>query len=50
MKDMKDEREIRLSTEELETLLKKAKLITSKEAVYEARIEPGELVIKIVHD
>jgi hypothetical protein len=45
---MKDEKEIRLSIEEFEAALKKAKLVTSKEAVYEAHIEPGELVIKIV--
>ena len=45
---MEDEREIRLSIEELEAALKKAKLVTSKETVYAAHIEPGELVIKVV--
>jgi len=45
---MQDEKEIRLSIEEFEAALKKAKLVTSKEAVYEAHIEPSELVIKIV--
>lgn len=46
----KGEREVRLSTEELETLLRKAKLITPSEALYEARIEPGELVVKITRE
>jgi len=45
---MKDEKEIRLSITELEAVIKKAKLITSKEVVNEVRIEPGELVIKVV--
>ncbi len=45
---MKDEKEIRLSIVEFEAALKKAKIVTSKEALYEAHIEPGELVIKIV--
>jgi len=45
---MEDEREIRLTIEEFDAVLKKAKLITSKEFVYEARIEPGELIIKAV--
>ena len=45
---MEGEKEIRLSIEEFETTLKKAKLVTSKEVVWEARIEPGELVIKVV--
>ncbi len=45
---MEDEKEIRLSIEELESALKSAKLVASKEVVYEARIEPGELVIKVV--
>jgi hypothetical protein len=45
---MEKEREIRLSIEELQKLLKKSKLVKSKEAVYETRIEPGELVIKVV--
>lgn len=45
---MEDDKEIRLSIEEFEAALKKAKLITSKEVVWEARIEPGELVIKVV--
>jgi hypothetical protein len=44
------EREIRLSTEELEKLLKKVKLIAPNEALYEARIEPGELVVKIIRE
>lgn len=45
---MKGEKEIRLSVEEFETVLKKAKIVSSKEAVYRAWIEPGELVIKVV--
>jgi len=45
---MKDGKEIRLSIEEFEAALKKAKLVASKEAVYEAHIEPGELVIKVL--
>ena len=45
---MKDEKEIRLSIKDFEAVLKKAKLVTSKEAVYKAWIEPGELVIKVV--
>lgn len=46
---MENEKEIRLPLEELETLLKNAKLIRANEAVYEVRIEPGELVIKVIH-
>lgn len=45
---MKDEKEIRLSIEEFEAALKKAKFVTSKEIINEVRIEPGELVIKVV--
>jgi hypothetical protein len=45
---MENEKEIRLSLEELETLLKSARLIKAGETVYEARIEPGELVIRVV--
>ncbi len=45
---MKDEKEIRLSIEELEAALKNAKLVTAKEVVNEVRIESGELVIKAV--
>lgn len=45
---MEDEREIRLSIEEFEAALKKAKLVTSKEVVYQAHIEPGEMVIRVV--
>lgn len=45
---MEDERKIRLSIEEFEAALKKAKLVTSKEVISEVRIEPGELVIKVV--
>ena len=45
---MEGEKEIRLSIEEFEAVLKKAKLVTSKEVVYETYIEPGELVIKVV--
>jgi len=45
---MEDEKEIRLSIEEFEAALKNAKLVTSKEVVNEVRIEPGELVIKVV--
>ena len=50
MKDeiMEKEREIRLSMEEFETLLRNAKLIKSDEAVHRAWIEPGELVIEVV--
>jgi len=44
---MEDEREIRLTIEELEALLKNAKLVTLSEAVNRAWIEPGELVINI---
>ena len=42
------EREIRLTIEEFKTFLKKAKLVKDNEVVYEARIVPGELVIKVV--
>lgn len=45
---MEDEKKIRLSIEEFEAVLKKAKLVTSKEVINEVRIEPGELVIKVV--
>jgi len=45
---MENERELRLSLEELQTLLKKSKLVKANEVLYEARIEPGELVIKVV--
>jgi len=45
---MENEKEIRLSLEELETLLKNAKLINAGEAIHEVRIEPGELVLKAV--
>ena len=45
---MEDEREIRLTVEEFEAALKKAKLVNSKETVYAARIEPGELIIKVL--
>jgi hypothetical protein len=45
---MEDEREIRLPIEEFEAALKKAKLVTSKETVYTAHVEPGELVIKVL--
>jgi len=45
---MEDEKEIRLSIEEIEAALKNAKLVTSKEVVHEVRIEPGELIIKVV--
>ncbi len=44
---MQKEKEIRLTIEEFEAALKKAKLVASKEAVYEAHIEPGEMVIKV---
>ncbi|MFH0847109.1 MAG: hypothetical protein V1894_03505 [Chloroflexota bacterium] len=44
---MEDEREIRLTIDEFEAALKKAKIITSKEEVHESHIEPGELVIKV---
>ncbi len=45
---MENEKEIRLSIEEFEAVLKKAKLVTLKEVVEKAWIEPGELVIKVV--
>jgi len=45
---MEGEKKIRLSIKEFEAVLKKTKLVTSKEAVNEVRIEPGELVIKVV--
>ena len=45
---MEDEKEIRLSIEEFEAALKNTKLVTSKEVVKEAWIEPGELVINVV--
>jgi len=45
---MKHEKEIRLTIEEFEAALKKAKLMTSKEAMHDAHFEPGELVIRIV--
>ena len=45
---MEDEREIRLSPEEFEIILRNVKLIETNEAFYEAKIEPGELVIKAV--
>lgn len=48
MEAMEEEREIRLLMQEIEALLKNTKLIALEEAVYEVRIEPGELVIKLV--
>jgi len=45
---MQKEKEIRLTIEEFEAVLKKVRLVTPKEAVYGAHIEPGELVIKVV--
>ena len=45
---MEDEKEIRLSIAELENALKNSNLVTSKEVVSEVRIEPGELVMKVV--
>ena len=45
---MEDEKEIRLSIEELEALLKNAKLVTLNEALNRVWIEPGELVINVV--
>jgi hypothetical protein len=42
------ERDIRLSLEEVETLLRNAKLIETDETLYRAWIEPGELVIKVL--
>ncbi len=47
-REAKMERELRLSLEELQASLRCAKLVKGKEIVYEARIEPGELVVKIV--
>jgi hypothetical protein len=46
---MEEEREIRLSMEEFEAVLKEAKLVTPKETVHTAHIEPGELIIKVSH-
>lgn len=43
-----NEREIRLSIDDFETLLRNDKVIESNETVYRAWIEPGELVIKVV--
>ncbi len=45
---MEDEREIKLSVEEFEAVLKKAKVITSGEVLYSARTEPDQIVIKAV--
>ena len=45
---MEKERVLRLSIEELQTILKNAKIAKTNETVYEARIEPGELVVKLV--
>jgi len=45
---MNGEREIRLSIQEVDAILKKANLVSSKEVVSEIRIEPGELIIKAV--
>jgi len=45
---MENERELRLSIKEIQSLLKKGKLIKDKEVVYEIRIEPGELVIRLI--
>ena len=42
------DRQIRLTIEEFEAVLKKAKLVTLKEAVHDAHVEPGELVINVV--
>jgi len=46
--EMNGEREIRLSIQEVDAILKKANLVSSKEVVSEIRIEPGELIIKAV--
>ncbi len=45
---MKGEKQIRLSIEEFEAALKKANLVTPKEVVHRAWIEPGELIIEVV--
>ena len=45
---MEDEKKIRLSIEEFEAALKKAKLVTLNEVVNRVWIEPCELVINIV--
>lgn len=45
---MEKERNIRLTMEEFETLLRDAKLIKSDEGVHRAWIEPGELVIEVI--
>lgn len=44
---MNNDRELRLSLEELQNLLKTTKLIKNNEVVHEAYIEPGELILKI---
>ena len=46
---MENEREIKLPLEDLDTLLRNAKLIKTNEGVLEARIESGESVIRIVY-
>jgi hypothetical protein len=45
---MEDEREIKLSIEEFEAVLKKAEVIASEEVLYSARTEPDQLVIKVL--
>ncbi len=45
---MGKERELRLTMEQIDTLLKKAKLVKTNEAVHRIWIEPGELIIEIV--
>jgi hypothetical protein len=45
---MDNEREIRLSVDDIEKFLKDAKLIKRNEAVHRGWIEPGELVIEVV--
>jgi hypothetical protein len=42
------EKEIRLSMEEVEKILKKAKLLGANEAISQIHIEPGELIVTIV--
>lgn len=45
---MENEREIRLTEDDLDRILKNAKLVEVDEVVSRAYFEPGELVIKVV--
>lgn len=42
------EKELRLTLEQVETILKQASLIDGEEAVSEVRIEPSELIVKVI--